>query len=29
MDSIVSVNYQYVSGTASVSSCEERNLCFT
>ncbi len=29
MDSIVSVNNQYVSGTANVSSCEERDLCFT
>ena len=29
MDSIVSVNYQYVSGTANVSSCDERDLCFT
>ncbi len=27
MDSIVSVNNQYVSGTANVSSCEERDLC--
>lgn len=28
MDSIVAVNYQYVSGMADVSSCEERDLCF-
>ena len=27
MDSIVSVNHQYVSGTANASSCEERDLC--
>ena len=27
MDSIVSVNHQYVSGTVNVSSCEERGLC--
>ncbi len=27
MDSIVSVNNQYVSGTVNVSSCEERGLC--
>lgn len=27
MDSIISVNYQYVSGTADVSSCDERDLC--
>ncbi len=27
MDSVISVNHQYVSGTASVSSCGEENLC--
>ena len=26
MDSIVSVNHQYVSGTADVSSCDVRDL---
>ncbi len=29
MDSIVSVNNQYVSGTVNAGSCEERDLCFT
>ena len=29
MDSIVSVNHQYVSGTVNVSSCDERDLCST
>lgn len=29
MDSIVSAYNQYVSGTADVSSCDERDLCFT
>ena len=28
MDSIVSVDHQYVSGTANVSSCDERDLCW-
>lgn len=28
MDSIVSVYHQYVSGTADVSSCDERDLCW-
>ncbi len=27
MDSVISVFHQYVSGTADVSSCEERGLC--
>ncbi len=27
MDSIVSVSYQYVSGTADGSSCDVRDLC--
>lgn len=27
MDSVISVNHQYVSGTVNVSSCEERDLC--
>ncbi len=27
MDSVSSVFHQYVSGTADVSSCEERDLC--
>ena len=28
MDSIVSVDHQYVSGTANVSSCDEKDLCW-
>ena len=28
MDSVNSVNNQYVSGTADAGSCEERDLCF-
>ncbi len=27
MDSVISVFHQYVSGTADVGSCEERDLC--
>lgn len=29
MDSFISVNHQYVSGTADVGSCDERGLCRT
>ena len=29
MDSVNSVNHQYVSGTVNASSCEERDLCLT